>query len=941
MSVPSVVNTNIKSMVAQDSLSIVNRKLSTAMERLSTGNRINSAKDDAAGLAISTRMEAQSRGLSMAIRNANDGISLMQTAEGAMDEVTNMLQRMRELAVQSANGVNNAADRRAIDAEVQQLKTEIDRVANTTEFNNMKILDGSFKGKKLQIGDKAYQTMDIAVGSVKTKDLGMGTSGFGGDVLVGTRALDTSPTGLLTVAVDAGDIRINDQALEAMAVGDDLGKIIDNINKNVDNVTASGFNTVVAKNVGTGVVTNAQLSIQVRSFNTNASTTFSISAAETLSELVDNINKESNNLVRASINDMGKVVLENDTGATIIVTDTSASGLGFGVANAQTFNGFLKLEAKDNNDIRIERGNLGKTAPGTLSDLALLGFRETTREKSNEAYTVTGDALTSSNVGTSWNRYDLKINGVEIYDADVATDSFAGKLNAINNFTDQTGVFATARFDKAFTVPAEGFVAGKHIQVNGAFINTGADKAAFVTNFNAKTSEHGLVATLNGDNFIITGQNVQKMNVEYVDAAYGNMLQSSVTATGAATIARTVTLVSADIVVGRTIQLSAATSGGTGNFSVVYTMKANDTKTSVAVALKERLLATQRNYSGAAFSGGASARYLGTNTATTITVAAAKVDLKLSGANYGIAAIDLKIVDGPSSTISNYQTRINTAVATQAAARTVTFRSADIQAGKVYELRVVSGERVGPTGSSFVVRVTATASNNPAALASAFAAAIRDTTGGAYVGQANTFNRNGLTSATAVTVAGGVLTLAANTGYGRASIHFYAVDEVLGAKQTHFGEIRLDSVNNTPISIALGDAANVVERTGFLEVNVGAADYQINTPTLGVAFGSSLSGLNVTSAASASKAIGTIDNAIEKVSSMRADLGAMQNRLVSTVNNLDNIVTNTEASRSRIKDTDYAVETTNLAKAQIIQQAATAMLAQANQQAQSVLALLQ
>jgi flagellin len=138
----------------------------------------------------------------------------------------------------------------------------------------------------------------------------------------------------------------------------------------------------------------------------------------------------------------------------------------------------------------------------------------------------------------------------------------------------------------------------------------------------------------------------------------------------------------------------------------------------------------------------------------------------------------------------------------------------------------------------------------------------------------------------------------------------------------------------------LGDNANVGNH-GFLETNVGAADFMVNQAELGVAFGGSLSGLDVTSQAAASKAIQTIDRAIESVSSIRSKLGAMENRLNNTVNNLSNVVTNTAASRSRIQDTDYAKETTTLAKAQIIQQAATAMLAQANQQPQSVLALLQ
>jgi flagellin len=147
-------------------------------------------------------------------------------------------------------------------------------------------------------------------------------------------------------------------------------------------------------------------------------------------------------------------------------------------------------------------------------------------------------------------------------------------------------------------------------------------------------------------------------------------------------------------------------------------------------------------------------------------------------------------------------------------------------------------------------------------------------------------------------------------------------------------------VSNSPISIELGEGATPAEH-GFLESNVGAADFQVNAATLGVASGNSLSGMNISSDKAATSALKTIDNAMQTVSDMRSKLGAMQNRLNSTIDNLANVVTNTEASRSRIQDADYASETTALAKAQIIQQAATAMLAQANQQPQSVLSLLQ
>ena len=148
----AIINTNIQSLNAQRNLSSSQSQLATSMQRLSSGLRINSAKDDAAGLAISERMTTQVRGLTVAMRNANDGISLAQTAEGALSSLGSNLQRIRELAVQSRNATNSAEDRAALDAEVQQLKSEITRIAQQTNFNGTQLLDGSFTNMAFQVG---------------------------------------------------------------------------------------------------------------------------------------------------------------------------------------------------------------------------------------------------------------------------------------------------------------------------------------------------------------------------------------------------------------------------------------------------------------------------------------------------------------------------------------------------------------------------------------------------------------------------------------------------------------------------------------------------------------------------------------------------------------------------------------------------------------------
>ncbi len=166
------INTNVMSLNAQRNLGTTQKNLSTAMQRLSSGLRINSAKDDAAGLAISDRMTSQIRGLNQAVRNANDGISLAQTAEGALQESTNILQRMRELAVQSSNDTNSASDRQSLQAEVNQLKQELDRIAETTEFNGKNLLDGSMSSAQFQVGANSGETISFGIASAETTALG-------------------------------------------------------------------------------------------------------------------------------------------------------------------------------------------------------------------------------------------------------------------------------------------------------------------------------------------------------------------------------------------------------------------------------------------------------------------------------------------------------------------------------------------------------------------------------------------------------------------------------------------------------------------------------------------------------------------------------------------------------------------------------------------------
>ena len=837
----TAINTNTAALNAQYYLAKSNKDMESSMAKLSSGQKVNSAADDAAGLAIASRMTAQIRGLAMAVKNSNDSMSLAQTAEGAMEEVTNMLQRIRELAVQSANGTMNSGDRASLDAEVQALKAEIDRVATTTSFNSQNLLDGSYKAT-FQIGDKNGQTVGLKIGSVKTDSLGLGEGSSGNNTMVSSRIPTTAAiTGTFNVglnaAVDAGDIKVNGQALGAIATTDDMEDIIKNIHDNVDNVKASGFNVVTAKTKGNGITADNDLQIRVAALGVPAAsaTTYKISASNSMEELVANINAEVNGAVQASMNDDGKLVLSNDTGATIQVIDDGATdgaydgGSGFygedtfdpdpsntgadAISSKFTFGGFLKLESTDGSVVRIESGNAALASPGTAADVKALGFNVTYQQDENDGYTVKGTALTAP--GTAIAKGDLVINGVEMFDANIETTSFKGKLDMINAFSQQTGVVASAAFEQSFSITDSEIVEGDIYHLNGTKITIGATTtvAGVAALVNAKSDEIGLKATVNGSNLVLSGDNVQSLTINNESAATKNAaLTSAADAVAAAGTARVITIEEADIKVGRTIQVQIAmsTATATKDATVSHTIATGDTGVKIAQALADKLKAhaTATAYDAASSAGVAAAA---SGNDGTITLAAAL--------SVGDATITVSRTDD------------------------------------------------------------------------------------------NDLFRAGQTS---------------------------------GTESTTYGMIKLDSVNNTPIKIDIGDQeANAAATHGFIESNVGAADFDVNEPTMSAAGGKSMTGLSVTSASAANSALDTIDVAIDTVNSIRGDLGALQNRLEYTINNLSSISNATTGARGRILDADFAKETSELTKHQILTQAATSMLAQANQSKQGILALLQ
>ena len=231
---PQTINTNINSLTAQRNLNMSQSALSTSMQRLSSGLRVNSAKDDAAGLAIAERMNTQVRGLNVAARNANDGISLAQVAEGALGKLGDMLQRMRELAVQASNATNSADDRKALQAEVGQLRDEINRVAKQTAFNGQKLLDGSFTASTFQIGANSGESITVAA-LTDASASGLSKVTYGKDTVVtGTSgqisALTAITDGSLAIQVAGTTYSLGNLAV-ARSGEERLGQVVEAVNR--------------------------------------------------------------------------------------------------------------------------------------------------------------------------------------------------------------------------------------------------------------------------------------------------------------------------------------------------------------------------------------------------------------------------------------------------------------------------------------------------------------------------------------------------------------------------------------------------------------------------------------------------------------------------------------------------------------------------------------
>jgi flagellin len=540
----TVINTNVKALTAQASLSNVEKLTATTMERLSTGLRINSAKDDAAGLAITNRMTSQIRGYAVAIRNSNDGISMAQTAEGAMGQVTNMLQRMRELSVQSATGSLNGDDRKSIQQEVDQLKAEIDNVANKTNHNNINLLDGSAGKIVLQTGVNANDTMNIAFGSVKTKDIGLGSR-------ASLSSVATSFTSGTAPNLKDGDLILNGVVVGASLATDDNKSSAANAASAISKAAAinrvadkSGVHATVGEAVAFGSKMTAAASngtIKVNGVDT--ATVYTTDDAElsraAVMTAINNISGQTGVKAVNTHDDNQGIVLVAADGRNIDLDLGSMTTASTGLGASKIYAGTVELNTLDGKAINVSSNVSGDL---TNSGLNFGTFKADTAQAVSLSRASTAAAPTAgTTAGTEtgvFNGNTLVLNGVGI-DAANANDDQASNTEvtssskaasaiaiaaAINKKTGMTGVTATAEPN---VINGSGFTAGTvgKLNLNGVDVAISLDgnssRDDVLNAINAAQGKTGVVASAWGEGITLTAADGRNISIssDATDAA--------------------------------------------------------------------------------------------------------------------------------------------------------------------------------------------------------------------------------------------------------------------------------------------------------------------------------------------------------------------------------------------------------------------------------------
>ena len=1064
------INTNVASLMAQNNTRQVNNELEKAMERLSSGLRINSAGDDAAGLAISSRMESQVRGLQAAIKNANDGISVTQVAEGAMDEIGNILQRMRELAVQSANDSNSDTDRSYLQGEVAQLSDEISRIASTTQFNGINVLDGSFTNKTFQIGANANQNVSLSISNVGASSLGIGSSSnsstssssttttsgvaeaignlsFNSDDTYSFQVTDQD-TGLsyrigsasggvstaqTVTAVDTaaqtftladhgfrtGDrftatanaaltsaatlfiVKIDDDTFQAAtSLGNALnGTVVDPVNASPPNVTGVGMALTVADDSSRDDFAE-RINIGLKESATNTSIAAFASAgsvsATTLAASTADDNLFKFNLTVDGVTsevDIKQRVLANASDTTAVTYTELKNSMREAIhavfddsVNVTVSTGRFSVEDAQGRSLAISQGN------GT-------GYFFGTDEQNNGASSLSVDGNVQNNISVDWNdagtelvfnhaaagemtisNYDSVSTGIATFDvADTATSSL----------TDPVALQEDAVVDS--TASARGQIGESKVALN--FSNTfgyAADSGSGAADSNL-VAEYVFKVTDGAGNIYMdfsgtsSALDIQRLN--NTDAAIKTFVETNLSANiatfGDGRIGKDefeVDYSNGVLTITNTEGRDLAIEDFSSSYGKATVSKLDQLSGTEELASQQGLaseIRITRGYGtgitagtanlvfkidgGTAVSADVKTAFLGTTATDTGWEQAAIIEDQLI-ASSATGGVYIRVAyDGETDqfVINDTLGRSIELVSTEVA-NTGEYFVEEAVYGSANKANTVKTDSETTSGVlTEATRVTLTANqDNMASLVVGLNGAT--STAATFNFANDTFAGSALKTALDTMVE----TLNANYNGTAISYEFDTANKSITFTHAKGGELFFDghTTSSTDLELTMTvdsgtlQAASQTNDSGQAVIKAyeatttvtaegdGEVDYTTSSSSSSSSSASSTTGIDqisIATATGATSAIDSIDAALTSILSERAKLGALENRLDHTVNNLSNVSTNTSAALSRILDADFAKETTALTKSQILSQAATSMLAQANQSKQSILALLQ
>ena len=942
---------NTGALMAAASATSVNKDMETSMERLSTGKRINSAKDDAAGVAIASRLTSEIRGTNQAIRNAQDGQALINTAEGAHKEIENILQRMRELAVQSSNDTNDTADRANLQLEVDALITEIDRISQTTTWAGQSLLNGTAKGAlATSFDDKATFNLQVGANSasanVITANIGATTSAaLGLGATASSSSSAASSDNPARMSIDGGTITVEGDLVNGDSFSFDINDIAVSVTySTTDEYTndLAGLGAQLKDKVDALVAAGTITSPVSVTNNGDGSISLSVSDTPTMDTLV------------ASQNAASSTTAISVTGNTIAVTGTfayekAATEVVTIAAGDVTDALAASAAAGDSFSLTVGTTVLSYTA-GTADDIDdLVTGLTSDSDYSSADFTVAKDSAGTGLLVTSKTTGAVDFGTVTLATVGTAGTSAPGSVTTSGAGADE------------ISASINGVTVTYSAAANDGFARTNVGAASgLATAIGNQAGLENVTVVDNGDGTISLSQSTTPV-LEAAEVALNNAGAASISYDDAGVITVGGSFVDGKSysfnLFGEDISITASTDDGFAdskegiaaqiaeaiNSAGIHGVTAAKTANATSVTLTAKVAVENTNVaSGSQFlvatTGLNATATLNISSDTSATTASAEVgNVTAAAANYAVTG------DIATLTVGSVELSFTTTTTSTTLDALITGLQAhsDYSASGFTIAADTAGTGInityGTTGSRVDDEINfSTTGDTPSS-----------TTGSITTqGVATAVDGKGITAATytagdsySFDVAGQSFSLVVGAdGYN---------NDKDGVSQQMMDLINDAGIAGLTVVANKGDSAGVSITRALTGVTSGSGGSTVleNVVVMDAAgqtgTSSASNAISITEADSATSALSRIDTAIASLTSQRASLGAVSNRIDSTVSNLTNVAINLEGGRGRIEDADFAAESTALSKSQILAQASTAMLAQANASKQSVLSLLQ